>query len=268
MDTLDYALKWASMGIPVLPLHENSKIPTTPNGFYDATTEPEQLKAWFGEGDCNLGIRTGQISGIIGIDIDRKNGLDGVKSLEQRYGERFLLPKDSMLCKTANGGWHIIIRHASEIDVPCGTNVLGLDGVDIRGNGGFIVAAPSKLIIDGQATYYRVNDINRPITEHYGWITELLTEFKQNKRRSHFDPGPVMSGTSQGSRNSTLFAYSRHLFARGMELGLVMGFVLEAANRCTPPLSQSEARTIVNNAFRYNKNMSTPPSNPTIKDVL
>ena len=277
MNTLEYALNRVAAGIPVFPLHANSKVPATENGFHDASTDINQVEGWFQESDYNLAIPTGKRSGIICIDIDIKHGLDGRKSLMNKFSEKFVLPEESMLAKTASGGWHVYVKYEPEIVVSCGTNILGLDGVDIRGEGGFIVSPPSKLIIDGEVAHYRVNDINAPITSHYGWITELLTEFKHYKKRTPFDPKPVMDGTSQGSRNSTLFAYSRHLFARGLDYELVMGFVLEAAHRCSPALPEYEARTVVNNAYRYNKKSSEQsqqtfaPKKPTamsLKEVL
>ena len=269
MNTLEFALYWASRGFCVFPLCKNSKVPATKNGFHDATTNEEQIRGWFTNSHFNIGIRTGRQSGFNIVDIDIKNGLDGYKSLERRFGKEFLLPDNSLLFKTASGGWHIPVKWSPDIDVSNGANVLGLDGVDLRGNGGYFVAAPSKRIIEGETKHYRVNNHELPITEHYGWITELLTDFKHSKSQTTFNPSLAMKGINQGSRNNTLFSYARHLFAKGLDLGLVMGFVLEAAHRCSPSLPESEARTIVQNAYQYN-NQKQPvtPNIQSLKEIL
>ena len=82
---LDYALK----GWPVFPLHSigpdgictcgqpdcgsPGKHPRTSKGFHDATTDPEQIRAWWKTWPAaNVGIRTGAESGVFALDVDSR----------------------------------------------------------------------------------------------------------------------------------------------------------------------------------------------------
>jgi len=251
MKIRDSALKWAEMGVPVFPLKNKSKKPATKNGFHDASTDVGQINKWFKDESLNLGIATGSVSNLIVIDIDIKDDKNGLKSLESYFGKEFLLPDKSLLFKTPSGGLHIPVKWNEDVDVGCGVNVLGIDGVDLRANDGYVVAAPSRLVIDDEIKSYRVNNINLPITEHYGWITQLLTQFKSSKNKSNFSPVLPMTGINSGERNSRLFSYARHLCAKGFDKGMVLGFVLEASKRCTPPLPESETIQVIESAFSY-----------------
>jgi hypothetical protein len=267
MNTLDAALYWAAKGFRVFPLAEHSKIPATANGLHDATCSPEVIKRWFRTGRKNVGIQTGATSKLIVIDIDIKAGKDGKASLYQHFKQEFLLPEGRLIFKTPSGGFHIPVCWRDAIDVGNAVNVLGLQGVDIRGNGGYIVAPPSSLLIDNKPVFYRCKSIDLPVTTDYGWITTLLTQHKVGAVRSSFDPSAVMAGVASGQRNSTLFSYARHLCARGFDKGMVLGFVTEAARRCLPPLPDAEVIRIIDSAFMY-KEAKPSDIKPTIEGLL
>jgi hypothetical protein len=46
--TLLLALAFAARGLPVLPCQAGQKTPATRHGVRDATTDPDQITAWFG----------------------------------------------------------------------------------------------------------------------------------------------------------------------------------------------------------------------------
>jgi hypothetical protein len=105
-------------------------------------TEAE-ITAWFtgpyqGYG---VGIVTGRVSGIFVVDIDEgpgKIGGDTLRDLQLIHDD---LP-DTVQARTGGGGRHLIFRHPGDRLIVTGKNVLG-PGVDVRGDGGFVVAAPS-----------------------------------------------------------------------------------------------------------------------------
>jgi putative DNA primase/helicase len=155
---LEAALSYAKRGWPVLPLHtpQNGKCSCRkndctkigkhprydkgliPNGLKDASTDPEIIKKWWGIWpDANIGIRTGQVSGLFVLDVDAKNsGLETIRQLEQRFGA---LPATSKV-RTGGGGLHYFFQYpGNEV-----RSVAGLwPGIDIRANGGYVVAPPS-----------------------------------------------------------------------------------------------------------------------------
>src|SRR5262249_15398402 len=103
--------------------------------------------------EANIGIATGAISGLVVLDVDPRHG--GDESLEQwktRYGHDFLTTVTSC---TGGGGWHLFYTHPGQsMQIK---NKVGLaPGLDIRGDGGYIVAPPS-LHASGQRYAWKNN---------------------------------------------------------------------------------------------------------------
>ncbi len=132
------ALAYARHGWQVIPL--NGKIPRTEYGYKDATTDPGIIEAWWNKWpDANVGIVTGAVSGLVVLDVDR-HGEDGMKTLadlEREYGS---IPS-TLQVKTGGGGIHYYFRYPKEGKAPCRTRIY--PGIDIKGDGGYVVAPPS-----------------------------------------------------------------------------------------------------------------------------
>ncbi|MEM5398375.1 bifunctional DNA primase/polymerase, partial [Staphylococcus gallinarum] len=81
----------AKKGFACFPIVPNEKRPLTPNGFKDASLDPEQHRAWAEQyPDANIAYATGAPSGrVIVLDMDVKNQKSRAKSivaLEKKYG--------------------------------------------------------------------------------------------------------------------------------------------------------------------------------------
>jgi len=163
MNVLTSALAWASRGYCVFPLKPYTKEPAFNNWQALATTDEYQIREWFEHNDYNLGIPTGSTNEIIAIDIDIKGDKNGIKSLTERFGEKFLLPKESLLVKTANGGLHILVDWTDKAILKNGANILGLDGIDIRGEGGLIVGRYHDhqfMVVSSDPEFIKANNYN------------------------------------------------------------------------------------------------------------
>ncbi|RYF29954.1 MAG: bifunctional DNA primase/polymerase, partial [Cytophagaceae bacterium] len=69
------AADYAEQGMAVIPLRPRSKVPATLHGKKDASTDAKQVAAWFPHDTrCNIGILTGERSGLLVLDIDPRNG--------------------------------------------------------------------------------------------------------------------------------------------------------------------------------------------------
>lgn len=137
------ALAYTRRGWPVFPLRHHLKKPATKNGFKDATTDQAQISQWFESSTFNLGIATG--SGLAVLDIDRKGGKDGmqvIQSLESIHGT---LP-DTYKVSTPSGGEHWFFSYPSDLKIQSKANLLKEygEGLDIRADGGYVVAPPSQ----------------------------------------------------------------------------------------------------------------------------
>jgi len=149
------AIAYALAGWCVFPIHgivdgnctcgvegcsDSGKHPVYPGGVKGATKDIEQIAAmWEEYPDANIGVATGQISNITVIDVDIGEGKDGDvtwSDLNREAGD-----PETLTSLTGGGGMHVIFLYNSALKT--GTNVLG-SGVDVRNDGGYIVAPPSK----------------------------------------------------------------------------------------------------------------------------
>jgi Bifunctional DNA primase/polymerase, N-terminal len=132
---LFYAQK---LGWHVFPTNAD-KTPKTGNGFKGATTEETIIRGWFRQWPgSGVGVRCGTESGIVVVDIDKRQNCDGRKSLRDLGIDynNIRTPK----ARTPSGGLHLIFRHTGCF-VRNSAGKIG-PGIDIRGDGGYVVVPP------------------------------------------------------------------------------------------------------------------------------
>jgi hypothetical protein len=144
------ALRYAYWGYAVLPLQRGGKRPhglVGRGGVHLASREPEQIKDWWSlDMSANIGVATGSASKLCVIDMDVKHGVDGVQMMRRFLAERRLSTGFGPLALTPSGGSHLWLRTALHEDaVPERPGIL--PGVDVKGDGGYVVAAPSMLAV-------------------------------------------------------------------------------------------------------------------------
>lgn len=138
---LEAALRYASWGWPVFPLKPGGKAPATRNGFKDATTDGDHIRAWWtSTPDANIGLPTGMLFDVIDIDPPA-----GAVSYAQLAADD-LVPDVHGHVATASGGLHLYIAATGD-----GNRAAILPGIDYRGAGGYVVAPPSTLGERGRA---------------------------------------------------------------------------------------------------------------------
>jgi hypothetical protein len=176
------ALNLIEAGVPVFPCKPWLKIPATTNGFHDATTQKDRVSKWFQHTDFNLAIPTGSVSGIIIFDDDcYKNGADkNRKQLEDKLGQ---LPTTFTIKTRAGGKQHYFIA-PEKTSIKSSAGKYGI-GIDIRGEGGYVVTAPSFVDEDknGPAGFYEVL-IESPMVELPAQWVEFLQSDKQGSSKS------------------------------------------------------------------------------------
>ena len=131
MSLLEDALALVASGFPVFPALQSKK-PATPHGFKDASLDPDTVRALFSNGAPFLAVPTGEVSGFDVLDIDpAKGGMDW---------EHIARLPNTRIHKTLRGGFHYLFIHAP--GVRNSASALA-DGIDIRGEGGYIIHPPS-----------------------------------------------------------------------------------------------------------------------------
>lgn len=139
---LNAALNYASKGCKVFPL--NGKIPAIKagKGHRDATDDPDQIRSWW-SGEYlgyNIGIATGSASGFWVLDVDGGEGKSGHESLAELEAKNGSLP--ATVWQTTGNGKHFLFRVADGKNIRISSGKVG-QNLDVRGDGGYIVAAPS-----------------------------------------------------------------------------------------------------------------------------
>lgn len=171
----DAALQYAVNCWPVFPLM--GKIPLKESrGYKDATTDPGPIHAWWTQHPtANIGLATGKGSGVLVLDMDMPEGYFHLKELQRRYEP---LP-DTRRTRTAHKGLHYFFEYPTDGESYASTvGLAGLEGIDIRANGGYVVLPPSKLY--GKLAYTWA-DPETPLAPAPLWLVTLIREARQQK---------------------------------------------------------------------------------------
>jgi hypothetical protein len=171
-DTLTAALDYAARGWRVIPVLPGTKRPRGQEWQLRATTDAGTLTSWWGSGEDGIGIATGPASGIFVLDVDitgDKAGDETLAELEALYGQ---LP-DTLEVRTGSGGRHIYFNWPQGHDIRNDASSRLGPGLDIRGDGGQVVAPPT---IHPNGTRYEWDLGCDTLADAPGWLLQLLTE--------------------------------------------------------------------------------------------
>lgn len=244
---LDAAIEYASKGMAVFPVKPKGKTPLTLNGVKDATTNFEQIEKWWTRNPtANIGIACGAPSGgLLVVDLDEKdNGVSGSDSLNEWERENGFLP-DSARSLTGSGGVHILYR----LNGTTKNRVNLLDGVDIRADGGYIVAPPS-IHPNGNRYEWEYSPDDTDIADADETVKKLLDFGKEAEPDKFVMPDKV----GKGQRNDTIYKLACSLQSRGLSDRIIMNTCLDSnEEQCDPPLDEDEVKKIVESALKHDK---------------
>ncbi len=266
----DAAFDYAEAGISVFPLHHPiqrgnrlvcscgntecssaAKHPMTANGLHGASAELTQVAKWeVMHPKANIGIVTGAISGVVVLDIDPRHGGDeALKALEREHGA---LPP-TVRISTGGGGEHIFFRHPGG-NVPNSAGRIG-DGIDLRGDGGYVVAAPSQHI---SGRYYVVQGDGfhaSKLADMPGWLLALSKKPIRTSSASAAEWLNLIRGVNAGGRHNALVRLAGKLFASKLDPRLVAELCLAWNDaRCKPPLPFKEATAAIDGIAKLHLN--------------
>lgn len=145
-----------------------------PRGLKDASRDPAIVRKWWKEyPQANIGIPTGAISGFSVLDVDMdKGGEDSLFSLEQDHGK---LP-ETVIQLTGGGGYHYLFKVPFGVKIKNSVESLGA-GLDIRGDGGYIVGAPSNHIRGREYAWEAsCHPKDTEIADMPGWLLERVRD--------------------------------------------------------------------------------------------
>jgi hypothetical protein len=206
---LDAALEYATRGWQTLPIHSSAearcscgegcsrpgKHPRTPHGVKDATVDADIIRSWWAQWpDANVAIATGTASGIIVLDVDGTAGIESLHDLEAQHG--VLL--DGPRVRTGGGGRHIYLKHPGGVV----RNRVGLaPGLDLRADGGYVVAPPSVHVSGGVYAWLTSPEADLPPAPE--WLLQLASARRGQDEPAAAQPASTSHTSHEGAAGTT-----------------------------------------------------------------
>ncbi|MBL8794289.1 MAG: DUF3987 domain-containing protein [Planctomycetia bacterium] len=249
------------------------KHPMTKHGLEEATTNSAQLNKWWTNApQANVALRTGAVSGFWVLDADGAQGVEAVKQLEAVFGP---LPTTPTV-RTGGGGIHYYFKVTADVTIN-NTTKLGDQPVDVRGEGGYVLAPPSNHA-SGKGYVWELSPNHAPLAVAPAWLTDVVTKKTSwpvtaasvvqapvVPSAPTSVPKPMLmpsaerrtvrvqedldlttaSGAQEGSRHNRLLRLIGHHLGRGEPRDEVRSMALAFNADCKPPTDEAEVNRIV-----------------------
>jgi hypothetical protein len=202
---LPAALDYVSLGWAVFPCHTPTvggcscgrcgctsagKHPRTRNGVHDATTDRATVAGWW---RCwpraNVAVATGETSGVVVVDIDWRHG--GDEAWRTLTAGRSGIEAPVVV---TGAGWHVWLAHPGR-PIPNSAGRLG-PGIDIRGDGGYVIAPPSLHRSGRRYRWQRPPGAQLPVLPE--WLEEACRPLVVEQR----EPIPLRAGLNAWARTA------------------------------------------------------------------
>jgi len=255
------ALSYFNKGKSIIPVGQDKKPLIHWLDFQKKKPTYHQIQLWWDQWpDANIALPTGPLNGVVVVDCDSDEANEAFLG---KYPEA----KDTLTVKTPRG-YHYYFKFEEGIRNDAGKK-LG-KGVDIRGDGGYVLVPPS---VNATGDHYSwINSVTpRPLGES---LRSALSSPAGDTGVSDGDDGKVR-GTAvgkfgPGERNQQLTKVAGSLRRYGLE-GEALVEALSKVNteQCDPPLTEKEIRTIAKSVQRYQPEdvVTAEPNGDTLIEV-
>ena len=248
-----WASYYASRGWPILPLHaveggrcscgeascrSPGKHPRSQHGVKDASIEAQQIDDWWKRWPgANVGIATGAVSNLVVVDIDPRNG--GNESYAQLKLDFPGVITELVKVSSGSGGTHVYFQHPGG-HLPCRANVR--PGIDVRADGGYIVAPPSSHMSGARYLFTTNNVCEVPLLP--AALRSFLAPPAQAQQCGDQSPkisldslhvaDPIKTlihdGKPQGQRSEAIFAVVRAMIKAGHSDDEIVAVLMDPAH--------------------------------------
>lgn len=261
---IEYVVKYGFKIIPVNWVNEDGtcscgkkdctsvgKHPLTslvPNGLKNFSDDLQVITDWFTKyPNANIGIVTGKTSNILVLDIDPRNGGDkSFNEIKPLLGDSI----NTLTVLTGGGGRHLYFQYPEGLLVKSRSGVE--KGIDIKSDGGYVVAPPSNHSSGGVYSFEIVESkIINATSELINFINEDFPRRYPNRNtevNSFQEQGSVL----EGSRNEYLTSIAGKLRREGFDEDKIYDSLQNTnLNQCKPPLGKEEVASIARSIARY-----------------
>jgi hypothetical protein len=161
-DAALYYARWR--GWAVFPVRPRAKEPLVGGAYKAATADLEQVETWWRQyPDANIGLATGERSGVWVLDVDGPEGFASFDALEAEHGE---VP-DTQWVSTGKGS-HVYWACPAGHDP--GRRIGVRPGLDFIGGAGYLILPPS---IHPSGRPYAWAEVDVPIAVAPDWLRTL-----------------------------------------------------------------------------------------------
>lgn len=239
----------------VIPINQNKKPYFKWFKFQRVKATAGEIKAWWDKWpNAMIGIVTGQISNLFVVDCDTE---DGYKAVQDLLPDSLTLPT----ARTPRGGWHIYFQYPAGSKLTCKAGIM--PGVDMRGNGGYIIAAPS---MNGNGKKYEwldglsLSEIAPPPMPHalLGACNNIINNSLyrvcgQDKLQMTTKTTMTTSDHgyfNQGRRDEDIFHAANCLIKGGCEIPFAEHTLEILAKNALPPFPKEEIKTKIDSVLK------------------
>ncbi|HWO07793.1 MAG TPA: bifunctional DNA primase/polymerase [Candidatus Paceibacterota bacterium] len=277
--TLQRMIEYRELGFSVFPITPGAKNPPLVKWkeYQNRHATPEQIQTWCtNHPNANIGIVTGAISGIVVLDFDKKH-----KRSSKEFAEKGLHIPPTTYARTAHGGEHFFFKHPGvKIDNHGEGHLFGV-GVDVRGDGGYVVASPSFVNDEqGPGSYEWIVPPENGFADMPDWLINRIKEYADGGKKPETNTKEEKQTTwreifsadvPEGTRNSTAARVAGGLISHlGLKKSELAWEELQEWNqkRCKPPLEESELRSVFDSIKTSEEAKPKSPLDPNKAQTL
>lgn len=243
---INQAIEYAKRGLSIIPCSADKKPLISWLPYQDKRATEDEIRIWWGKyPKANIGIVTGLISGITVLDCDSD---DAISKFQEVY-------KGTTACAKTPRGLHYYFKY--EPGVRNTVKIAGLD-LDLRGDGGYVVAPPS-VNSEGLSYTWQIKMVDSSALDS---LESLISFFYISKSQENgYKNGSHKSQESQsvteyfvsGRRDSDLFHAANCLIKGYAEGEFVYQVIKTLAENCNPPFPEKEVEAKIQSAIERGK---------------
>ncbi len=214
----------------------------------ESTLDVKQVSAWWSQWpSANIGLVCGR--GMFVLDVD--DGKGGTSSLEKLLAEHDDMPETRM--HATGNGYHLLFTCGEDIFIPNSVSKIG-PGLDVRGDGGYVVAPPS-LHVSG--AFYQVElGFSEDPSPAPSWLIDLAKEEISGSTGGEAAKDEKVT-LIKGERNNYFTSLAGTMRRRGIGLDAIKAsLIFENKRRCSPPLPEAEIVRLAEKSMSWTPDMA------------